>query len=95
MLAVSGVQRSIEEVLAATALFSAAASDTIAELARSARRRTIQRDEMLFAAGERATSIYVIDSGAIDRRHFLPAVTGHADASEQVELVVGRFVDTW
>ncbi len=32
---------------------------------------------------------------AIDRRHFLPAVTGHADASEQAELVVGRFVDTW
>jgi CRP-like cAMP-binding protein len=63
LLAVSGVQRSIAEVLAATALFSAAASDTIAELARSARRRTIQRDEMLFAAGERATSIYVIDSG--------------------------------
>jgi CRP-like cAMP-binding protein len=63
LLAVSGVQRSIEEVLAATALFSAVASDTIAELARSSRRRTIQRDEMLFAAGERATSIYVIDSG--------------------------------
>jgi MFS family permease len=32
---------------------------------------------------------------AIDRRHFLPAVTGHADASEQAELVVGRFADTW
>ncbi len=30
---------------------------------------------------------------AIDRRHFLPAVTGHADASQQAELVVGRFTD--
>ncbi len=30
---------------------------------------------------------------AIERRHFLPAVTGHADASEQAELVVGRFTD--
>jgi CRP-like cAMP-binding protein len=30
---------------------------------------------------------------AIDRRHFLPAVTGHAEASEQAELVVGRLMD--
>jgi MFS family permease len=28
---------------------------------------------------------------AIDRRHFLPAVTGHADAREQAEMVVGRW----
>jgi CRP/FNR family transcriptional regulator, cyclic AMP receptor protein len=63
LLVVPGVDRSIEAVLAATALFSAVASDTIAELASASRRRTIQRDEMLFAAGERATSIYVVDSG--------------------------------
>jgi MFS family permease len=31
---------------------------------------------------------------AIDRRHFLPAVTGHTEASEQALLVVGRFSDT-
>ena len=31
---------------------------------------------------------------AIERRHFLAAVTGHADASHQAELVVGRFTDT-
>ena len=30
---------------------------------------------------------------AIERRHFLAAVTGHADASHQAELVVGRFTD--
>lgn len=32
---------------------------------------------------------------AIDRRHFLAAVTGHADASEQAELVVVRYMDTF
>jgi len=31
---------------------------------------------------------------AIERRHFLPAVAGHAGASEQAELVVGRYMDT-
>ncbi|MEN9645300.1 MAG: hypothetical protein RL238_1969 [Actinomycetota bacterium] len=30
---------------------------------------------------------------AIDRRHFLRAVTGHAEANEQAELVVNRFTD--
>ncbi len=30
---------------------------------------------------------------AIDRRHFLPAVTGHTEANEQALLVVGRFAD--
>ena len=32
---------------------------------------------------------------ALDRRHFLAAVTGHADASEQAELVVVRYMDTF
>ncbi len=30
---------------------------------------------------------------AIDRRHFIPAVTGHSDAFEQAELVVGRYLN--
>ena len=30
---------------------------------------------------------------AIDRRHFLRAVTGHAEANEQADLVVRRFTD--
>lgn len=30
---------------------------------------------------------------AIDRRHFLRAVTGHAEANEQADLVVSRFTD--
>jgi CRP-like cAMP-binding protein len=28
----------------------------------------------------------------IDRRHFLPAVTGHGDAADEAELVVGRLL---
>ena len=32
---------------------------------------------------------------AIERHHFLPAVTGHADASEQAELVVVRYGGAW
>jgi CRP-like cAMP-binding protein len=39
------------------------------------------------------TAVSDLTARAIDRRHFLPAVTGHADASEQAELVVGRFTD--
>ncbi len=39
------------------------------------------------------TAVTDLTARAIDRRHFLTAVTGHADASEQAELVVGRFTD--
>jgi MFS family permease len=39
------------------------------------------------------TAVTDLTARAIDRRHFLPAVTGHADASQQAELVVGRFTD--
>ncbi len=31
----------------------------------------------------------------LERRHFLAAVTGHADATEQAELVVVRYMDTY
>ncbi len=57
------VSRSIEDVLTATALFAVAAPQTVDQLARTSRRRTIERNEMLFAAGERATSIYIVDTG--------------------------------
>lgn len=42
-----------------------------------------------------ATVTAVADSvlRSIDRRHFLPAVTGHIEANEQALLVVGRFAD--
>jgi len=44
-----------------------------------------------------ATVIAITDVVArtIERRHFLAAVTGHADASEQAELVVGRHMDAF
>jgi CRP-like cAMP-binding protein len=54
---------SIDDVLAATPLFGAAAPGTISDLARTSRWRTVQRNEVLFAAAERATSIYVVVSG--------------------------------
>ncbi len=53
----------IDEVLAATPLFGVAEPRTIGDLARSSRWRTVQRNEVLFAVAERATSIYVIVSG--------------------------------
>ena len=41
-----------------------------------------------------ATALTNVVMRAVERRHFLPAVTGHAGASEQAELVVGRYMDT-
>jgi hypothetical protein len=37
------------------------------------------------------TALTDLTMRAIDRRHFLPAVTGHADAREQAAMVVGRW----
>lgn len=48
------------------------------------------RDVSRTATVEAVTDLTV---RAIERRHFLSAVTGHADASQQAELVVGRFTD--
>jgi MFS family permease len=39
------------------------------------------------------TAVTDLTARAIDRRHFLPAVTGHADASQQAELVVDRLTE--
>lgn len=58
-------QRRIDDVLSTTPLFATAARSTIDGLARAAQRRTIQRNEVLFAAGGRATAMYVIDSGTL------------------------------
>jgi CRP-like cAMP-binding protein len=41
------------------------------------------------------TAITDVEARTIERRHFLAAVTGHADASEQAELVVGRLMDAF
>lgn len=59
------LDRSIEDVLTSTSLFAVAAPATIAELARVARRRTLQRNELLFTVGERAAAIHVIDTGTL------------------------------
>jgi CRP/FNR family transcriptional regulator, cyclic AMP receptor protein len=56
-------QHAITEVLAAASLFAVADARTVDELAGLSRWRTIERNEMLFAVGERATSIYVVVSG--------------------------------
>ncbi len=56
-------KRSIDDVLASTPLFGAADLRTISDLARASRWRTVQRNEVLFAVAERATSIYVVVSG--------------------------------
>lgn len=61
----AGAEQSIDEVLAATVVLSAAAPATIAELARASRRRTVQRNEVLFLGGDRAPVIHVVDSGTL------------------------------
>lgn len=67
-------ERSVEDVLASTPLLAAAAPATIAELARAAHRRTLQRNELLFAIGERAAAIHVIDTGTL--KVFMSSVDG-------------------
>jgi CRP-like cAMP-binding protein len=59
------VERSIEEVLASTALLETAEASTIADLARASRSRTLQRNDLLFTAGERAAAMHVVDSGTL------------------------------
>lgn len=57
--------RSIDEVLGATTVLHGAAPATISTLSRSARRRTVERGEVLYAAGARATSVGVVETGAL------------------------------
>jgi CRP/FNR family transcriptional regulator, cyclic AMP receptor protein len=62
---VAGADRTIEDVLVATTVIGVAGPDTIAELARASRWRTVQRNEMLFAVGEQAGAIFVVASGTL------------------------------
>ncbi len=62
---------------------SLAAGDFFGEIALL---RDVPRTATVLATGD-------LRVRAIDRRHFLPAVTGHAEASEQADLVVGRLMD--
>ena len=61
----STVERSIEEVLASTALFEAVEASTIADLARASRSSTLRRNDLLFTVGERASAMHVVDSGTL------------------------------
>jgi CRP/FNR family transcriptional regulator, cyclic AMP receptor protein len=61
--AVTTASRSIEDVLTGTTLLAVAAPQTIGRLARTSRRRTVERGDVLFVAGERATAIYIVDTG--------------------------------
>jgi CRP-like cAMP-binding protein len=67
-------ERSIGDVLASTALFETVEPSTIAGLARASRHRTLQRNELLFTAGERAVAMHVVDSGTL--RVFTSSVEG-------------------
>jgi CRP-like cAMP-binding protein len=62
---VPAVQRPIDDVISRTPLFAIAARSTIDELARSARRRTLHRNEVLFTAGGRSTAMHVVESGTL------------------------------
>lgn len=55
----------IHEVLAGTALLSAAAASTIESLARSSHWRTLDKDEILFVAGSRATNVFAVATGTL------------------------------
>lgn len=55
----------IGRALAATALLGAASPATISVLAEASRLRTLRRDEVLFTAGSRATTAYVVAKGTL------------------------------
>jgi CRP/FNR family cyclic AMP-dependent transcriptional regulator len=58
-------ERSIEQVLRQTLLFAHAEHPTIAELARTSKRLTLQRNDVLFGLGGRATTMHVVESGTL------------------------------
>ena len=62
---VAVAERSIVDVLLATTVMGRARSDTVADLATASRWRTVERNDMLCLAGDRADSIYVITSGTL------------------------------
>lgn len=55
----------IDAVLRDTPLLSAASDDTIRALARSSRWRTLEKDEILFVAGSKATNVFAVASGTL------------------------------
>ena len=61
----TGDSAQVAALLAATSLLGAASPDTVATLAAASRRRTLARDEILFLAGSRATSVFAVASGTL------------------------------
>lgn len=52
-------------LLRATPLLSAASDQSVAALAGSSKRRSLDRDQVLFLAGSRATSVFAVASGSL------------------------------
>ncbi len=67
--------RRIEDVLVETMLLASAAPATISDLAAASRRRVLQRDEVLFIAGTRATTVCVVATGTL--RVFATSAAGN------------------
>jgi len=61
----TGDSSDVAVLLRATPLLSAAAQATVTRLARESRRRTLARDQILFLAGSRATSVFAVASGSL------------------------------
>lgn len=56
---------SLRDALRATVLLGAAEGATLDALATASRWRTLQKDEILFVAGSRATSVFVVATGTL------------------------------
>jgi CRP-like cAMP-binding protein len=53
------------DVLASTTLLQTAATDTLRRLAAASTLRTLQRDQILFLSGSRATAVFAVASGTL------------------------------
>jgi CRP-like cAMP-binding protein len=61
----TGETSDVVALLRATPLLSAASERTVQDLAATSRRRTLARDQILFLAGSRATSVFAVASGTL------------------------------
>ena len=60
-----GESGDVAALLRATALLSAASDESVAALAGSSKRRSLDREQVLFLAGRRATSVFAVASGSL------------------------------
>lgn len=61
----TGETGDVAALLRATPLLGAASEATVSALAAASRRRTLGRDEILFLAGSRATSVFAVAAGSL------------------------------